>query len=102
MPSTHLSIHLHIIFSTKDREPFIRSEWKADLHGFLGGAIRKTGCIPEAVGGTSDHVHLLAGFKLFTPLRTWCATSSQHHRGGFMMTSDTNSLAGRMAMGPFP
>jgi putative transposase len=63
MPSTHLSIHLHIIFSTKDREPFIRSEWKADLHGFLGGAIRKTGCIPEAVGGTSDHVHLLAGFK---------------------------------------
>jgi REP element-mobilizing transposase RayT len=63
MPSTHLSIHPHIIFSTKEREPFIRSEWKEDLHGFLGGAIRRTGCIPEAVGGTSDHVHLLTGLK---------------------------------------
>jgi REP element-mobilizing transposase RayT len=63
MPSTHLSIHLHIIFSTKDRQPFIRPDWKEDLHGFLGGAVRTTGCIPEAVGGTSDHVHILAGLK---------------------------------------
>jgi REP element-mobilizing transposase RayT len=63
LPSTHLSIHLHIIFSTKDRQPFIRPDWKEDLHGFLGGAVRTTGCIPEAVGGTSDHVHILAGLK---------------------------------------
>jgi putative transposase len=63
MPSTHLSIHLHTIFSTKDREPFIRPEWKQDLHGFLGGAIRTTGCVPEAVGGTSDHIHILEGLR---------------------------------------
>jgi putative transposase len=63
MPSTHLSLHIHIIFSTKNREPFIRPDWKEDLHSFLGGALRTAGCVAEAVGGTSDHIHLLTGIR---------------------------------------
>jgi len=63
MPSTHLSLHVHVVFSTKNREPFIASEWRDRLHAFLGGAIRAAQCIPESVGGTSDHVHVLIGVR---------------------------------------
>ena len=63
MPSTHLSLHIHVVFSTKHREPFIADDWRERLHAFLGGAIRTAGCVPEGVGGTSDHVHLLIGIR---------------------------------------
>ena len=63
MPSTHLSLHYHLIFSTKNREEVIAAEWRGRLHAFHGGATRTFGAIPEAVGGTSDHVHLLVGLR---------------------------------------
>ena len=63
MPSTHLSLHYHIIFSTKNREPVIGKDWRERLHAFLGGAIRNSGGIAESVGGTGDHVHLLVGLR---------------------------------------
>ena len=63
MPSTHLSLHFHIVFSTKDRHPFIVDEWRSRLHEYLGGLIRAADGIPEAIGGTADHVHLLVGLR---------------------------------------
>ena len=33
------------------------------LHAFLGGAVRTAQCVPEAIGGTFDHVHLLLGIR---------------------------------------
>lgn len=63
MPSTHLSLHYHLIFSTKDRFPFISKSWRDRLHAFLGGEVRKIGGIPEMIGGTEDHVHLLIGLR---------------------------------------
>jgi len=63
MPSTHLSLHVHVIFSTKNREPFIADNWCERLHAFLGGATKTAECVPEAIGGTSDHVHLLIGIR---------------------------------------
>lgn len=61
MASTHLSLHLHIIFGTKNRTPWISSEWRDRLHAYLGGTIRELGLVPEAIGGVEDHVHLLIG-----------------------------------------
>ncbi|MCU0753328.1 MAG: transposase [Akkermansiaceae bacterium] len=63
MPSTHLSLHLHVVFSTKNREPRIATEWRERLHAYLGGVARKSGTIPEAVGGVTDQVHLLLGLN---------------------------------------
>ena len=63
MGSTFYSLHYHIVFSTKERRPFIRPEWRARLHEYLGGAIRGLGGVGEAVGGVEDHVHLLASLK---------------------------------------
>lgn len=63
MSSTHLSLHYHIVFGTKNHEPTIQSRWRGDLHGYLGGIIRTANGIAESVGGVSDHVHLLIGLR---------------------------------------
>ncbi|WP_113960518.1 IS200/IS605 family transposase [Roseimicrobium gellanilyticum] len=61
MSSTHLSLHFHIVFSTKDRHPWFAPSVRPRLHDFLGGIIRAEKGHPHAVGGTGDHVHVLMG-----------------------------------------
>src|SRR5438067_9417105 len=61
MPSTHLSLHYHLVFSTKDRCPTIAPPWRERLHAFLGGVVKQIDGVPEGVGGVADHVHLLIG-----------------------------------------
>jgi REP element-mobilizing transposase RayT len=63
MGSTFLSLHYHIVFSTKERRPFIKPAWRAKLHEYLGGTVRGSGGIPEIIGGVEDHVHLLVGLR---------------------------------------
>ena len=63
MPSTHLSLHYHLVFSTKNRIPFIRTEWRPDLHAYLGGIVNGINGVPVAIGGVEDHAHLLIGLR---------------------------------------
>jgi len=63
MGSTFYSLHYHVVFSTKERRPLIRSQWRNRLHEYLGGTIRGLGGVPAQVGGIEDHVHLLVGLK---------------------------------------
>src|SRR5262245_45027930 len=63
MPGTHLSLHYHIVFSTKGRARTIADSWRAELHAYIGGIIRDVGAIPQSIGGTGDHVHVLLGLK---------------------------------------
>ena len=63
MGSTFLSLHYHIVFSTKERRPLLRDSWREKMHEHLGGTVRGLGGIPEAIGGVADHVHLLVGLR---------------------------------------
>jgi len=63
MGSTFLSLHYHIVFSTKDRRPFIRPDWRARLHEYLGGTARGLQAVPQSINGIEDHVHLLVGLR---------------------------------------
>ena len=63
MPSTHTSLHIHLVFSTKGRLPFIEAEWQSDLHAYLGGCLKRLDAFPQEIGGVADHVHLLVGIK---------------------------------------
>jgi putative transposase len=63
MPSTHLSLHFHLVFSTKERRSFIVAAWRDRLHAYVGGTVRTLGGVPLAVGGTADHVHLLVELR---------------------------------------
>ena len=63
MSSTHLSLHYHLVFSTKNREPVIPAEIRHRIHEYLSGIIRGMDGFPHAVGGTADHVHVFAGMR---------------------------------------
>lgn len=63
MPSTHTSLHYHLVFSTKERLPLIGADMRERVHAYLGGVIRGIGGTPLEVGGVADHVHLLVGLK---------------------------------------
>ena len=63
MASTYIDLHCHVVFSTKNRRNFIQDDWRPELHAYLGGAINGLGAMPSAIGGTSDHVHLLVGLR---------------------------------------
>jgi len=63
MGSTFFSLHYHVVFSTKDRRPFIDSEWRPRLHSYLGGIVRGMKGVAEIVGGVEDHVHLLVSLR---------------------------------------
>ena len=63
MGSTFFSLHYHIVFSTKDRRPLIRADWRPRVHSYLGGIIRGMNGVAEIVGGVDDHVHILASLR---------------------------------------
>jgi len=60
MPSTYTNLLYHIIFSTKERRPFITAKMQDELHPYLGGIILDAGGEPLEIGGVADHVHILA------------------------------------------
>lgn len=50
----------HLIFSTKQRYPFLSDPTvRADMHAYLGTVLRNHDCPTLRVGGTEDHVHAL-------------------------------------------
>lgn len=63
MPQSLSIVYLHLVFSTKDRQPFLRDkEVRDELHSYLGGVSKQLDCPPVIVGGVEDHVHLLCRF----------------------------------------
>jgi putative transposase len=53
-------IYLHIVFSTKNRVPFLRDRTLRDrIHAYLAGTCRNLHSPSLVVGGVEDHVHLL-------------------------------------------
>ena len=60
MSQSLAKILLHAVFSTKDRFPFLKNTAvREEMHAYLGGILENLDCHALAVGGVSDHVHLL-------------------------------------------
>lgn len=51
--------YLHIIFSTKYRQPFISDDIETELFSYLGGICNRLECQTVLVGGFRDHIHIL-------------------------------------------
>ena len=58
MPGTYSQILLHIVFSTKGREPWIVPDLAGRLYPYMGGIVRAEKGALYAIGGTADHVHM--------------------------------------------
>jgi putative transposase len=61
MANTFTSLHYHIIFSTKHREPWIARDQEERLWAYLGGIARENQLKPLLIGGIDDHIHILVG-----------------------------------------
>jgi putative transposase len=53
----HASIHL--VFSTKNREPFITTAIESELHPYMAKIFRALKSPSLTIDGTADHVHIL-------------------------------------------
>lgn len=49
---------VHIVFSTKDRHPFLNDDMQPRLHAYLATVARDHDCDCFCAGGVADHVHL--------------------------------------------
>ena len=56
---TFTSIILHCVWTTKNREPFLTSDLRERLWPYLSGIARENKMKALAIGGASDHVHML-------------------------------------------
>ena len=63
MPNSYVNLIYPLIFSTKERRPFIREPFRSRLHDYLKGSIRGEGGRPIEVGGSDDHVHVLTHLR---------------------------------------
>jgi putative transposase len=59
MPQSLSRIIVHLVFSTKNREPFIIEDHRDRIFKYLGGTLNGLECPTICAGGVADHVHLL-------------------------------------------
>ena len=48
----------HAVWGTKNRLALIDPAWEKDLHGYIWGKATALECLPHAIGGMHDHIHV--------------------------------------------
>lgn len=59
MPQSLASILVHVVFSTKHRQPLIKPEIETELFKYISGIFRQHESPVLAINGVEDHVHIL-------------------------------------------
>jgi putative transposase len=59
MPQSLSKVILHLIFSTKERQPWLDSDVRPRVHGYLATICHDLGADIVHVDGFSDHVHVV-------------------------------------------
>jgi putative transposase len=69
MAQSLAQVWLHLVFSTKERRPFLNDEsFQVEMFRMLAHHVKETGCVSASVGGHIDHVHLLVGLSRTTTI----------------------------------
>lgn len=72
-------MYVHLVFSTQGRAPFLTDpDLRAELHRYLGGESGRLGYASLCVGGTSDHVHILARQGKTLAVSEWVSKVKSH------------------------
>jgi putative transposase len=72
----------HVVWGTKNRFPLVESAWEDDLHGYIWGKATALECIPHAINGMSDHLHVVISIPPKLSVATTIGQmkgSSSHH-----------------------
>ena len=59
MPQSLARLHVHLVFSTKHREPLITDAVRPSLHAYMATVLRNSGCPAVLINSMPDHVHIL-------------------------------------------
>ncbi len=59
MPQSLTKLYAHVIFSTKNRQPFLDDAIRPRVHAYLATIVREMDSPWVVVGGVADHVHIL-------------------------------------------
>ena len=57
--TTLANVLIHLIFSTKNREPFIDCDIEAELYAYLASVCQAHKAFALKIGGVEDHIHIL-------------------------------------------
>jgi putative transposase len=78
MGQTLVKNYIHIMFSTKQREPLILESIEEELFSYLAGVCKNLECHPLKVGGYKDHVHILCMLSKNIALKTLLEELKSH------------------------
>ncbi len=60
MSHSYTNLMLHIIFSTKYRQPLLGDRIiRSEMHAYIGGTCNRLNCQSIIVNGVEDHIHIL-------------------------------------------
>lgn len=59
MPQSLARLHVHLIFSTKNREQLLSEKVSDSLHRYMATVLKNFDCPPVLINSVSDHVHIL-------------------------------------------
>ena len=59
MPQSLARLHVHMIFSTKNRELVLHDEVRPSLHSYMATVLENLGCPAVLINSVEDHVHIL-------------------------------------------
>lgn len=59
MPQSLARLHIHLVFSTKNRDPIITDAVRDSLHAYMATVLQNLGCAPVLINSVEDHAHLL-------------------------------------------
>lgn len=59
MPQSPARLHIHLIFSTKNRERLISDDVRDSFHAYMATVLQNMCCSPVLINSVEDHVHIL-------------------------------------------
>jgi putative transposase len=69
MPQSLAQVHIHVIFLTKKRMPFlVDAEIRKEMCAYLASIMKAYESPAQIVGGTADHVHILCALSRNTTI----------------------------------
>ena len=59
MPQSLAQILVHLIYSTKNREPILKNDFRDELHRYTAGILKEWDSPPILINSVEDHIHIL-------------------------------------------
>lgn len=59
MPQSLARLHVHLVFSTKQRAPLLHDAVRDSLHAYMAVVLKNIGCPATLINSVEDHLHLL-------------------------------------------